>query len=1064
VPVRRNIFDNPAALNLTPRQTNKVLGPLLEFLERHQPQVGKVLLGDEAGAWTAKDMRRLESLLIKEIEDPGVVLDDLRVLRKAAAFWGLREGLKLELPRIPLLTPHPKAPFRGNLPRALARYAAWKAVLNSWLREAEKGRKFQKRRGPAWAIEPVVVSAILHGGLINMASVLALVRAIPDLEHRAILTEAGVHVELLLPWRGIPDMELRRWQPDALTATLLANIPANAAAVLLAPEEQKGAPVGAAEGDQVPDDRTLAGRLGSALQEALKRDPANKRTKLGGIYALLRAAQVVAHLELPGIVASYAARNLVSHSLPRSGLKRLSPGARMLGADGPRLHMVDRKTTISNVKLDGEDQAPEWFLALRSSIEGKDRDKVRMELGRLSKDTTAPPFLCRMADFGDSLLAVRTVSGKMLSPHAARDIVLPLARNLGRFAEDADPAALSTEALELLYGQAMESTGPLQEANAERGDLARALFEFHRYMMARYGKEPIEGQDNALARVPSEMAAVDANLLTLEEYRTTLRTIEEEWPVTDALERKQIARVLVILGFRCGLRRREALYMLVQDMLLDGPAELLVRPSEMRGLKSNNARRRLPLAVLLTPEELQEVSDWWNYRVVAQQAAPTDCLFGNTREGLGVVPQSIFEQINSILHRVTNNNTFHYHHLRHSFATWTLLRLILADWQEVPDFFPQLPDTTTWLKEGQAFRRELYGHALPTRKHGYLLAGLLGHGNPATSMENYVHLLDWVLAACLERSSAIRPDNALVAMASGRSRSTIQRWTPETKGRTLQTIARKLWIEGFPKYSTQPTRRSQANSASEIKAPAPDLQDRVDWAERAWDFLYTAETSGRPLEELARRFQLEDNQAEAMLERARALRAMKTGNGANRHKMEISVPDRRAPEHKKILACPRRPLQGPDKEVMKKYSMPLRQLADTNPALVQSALRLCAHHLWSREDLVLFHHPDKDPLQAKTYLEFLISLGLSRNDIWLVSYDQGDRSRWRARWKKELGPNQYHPFEKRNAPNKASEAARSWLGIAPQFHLCPAANKDKNPGSLGFYFLLLMGQIVYGRL
>lgn len=101
--------------------------------------MGKVLLGVEAGAWTAKDMRRLESLLIKEIEDPGVVLDDLRVLRKAAAFWGLREGLKLELPRIPLLTPHPKNPFRGNLPSALARCTAWKSILNFWLREANDG-------------------------------------------------------------------------------------------------------------------------------------------------------------------------------------------------------------------------------------------------------------------------------------------------------------------------------------------------------------------------------------------------------------------------------------------------------------------------------------------------------------------------------------------------------------------------------------------------------------------------------------------------------------------------------------------------------------------------------------------------------------------------------------------------------------------------------------------------------------------------------------------------------------------------------------------------------------
>jgi hypothetical protein len=71
-----------------------------------------------------------------------------------------------------------------------------------------------------------------------------------------------------------------------------------------------------------------------------------------------------------------------------------------------------------------------------------------------------------------------------------------------------------------------------------------------------------------------------------------------------------------------------------------------------------------------------------------------------------------------------------------------------------------------------------------------------------------------------------------------------------------------------------------------------------------------------------------------------------------------------------------------------------------------------------------------------------------------------------SRWQSQrcAGLTQYHHFEKRNAPNKASEAARSWLGIAPQFHLGPAANKDKNPGSLGFYFLLLMGYVVYGSL
>jgi hypothetical protein len=153
----------------------------------------------------------------------------------------LQQRQNLVLPRIPVLTLEPKNPFRAQLHLDLQRYTAWKDRLKSWLEESETEILSAARNdGSLSTIIPVLVSAILHGGLCNWASVVALARAIPNLDRRVVLTAERIHVDLSLSWRGIPGMENRRWQPDALTATLLARVPTSAVAELLAPTEATG--------------------------------------------------------------------------------------------------------------------------------------------------------------------------------------------------------------------------------------------------------------------------------------------------------------------------------------------------------------------------------------------------------------------------------------------------------------------------------------------------------------------------------------------------------------------------------------------------------------------------------------------------------------------------------------------------------------------------------------------------------------------------------------------------------------------------------------------------------
>lgn len=50
------------------------------------------------------------------------------------------------------------------------------------------------------------------------------------------------------------------------------------------------------------------------------------------------------------------------------------------------------------------------------------------------------------------------------------------------------------------------------------------------------------------------------------------------------------------------------------DALLGGPAELLIRPTPSRALKTPSATRNMPLHALLLEEELQELKAWVNQR------------------------------------------------------------------------------------------------------------------------------------------------------------------------------------------------------------------------------------------------------------------------------------------------------------------------------------------------------------------------------------------------------------------------------------------------------------------
>jgi integrase len=227
--------------------------------------------------------------------------------------------------------------------------------------------------------------------------------------------------------------------------------------------------------------------------------------------------------------------------------------------------------------------------------------------------------------------------------------------------------------------------------------------------------------------------------------------------VRDALERISRAysgkkakrlRVALILGFCAGLRIVEVAHLGVGSVMLDGGYTLAIRES-----KTRSGTRNIRLALLLHEDELKEVVDFFTAeeRLENRRGKKWDLeksLFSDigaehARKTIPLEIARIFKQL---------EHTVRFHHLRHSFANWFLVRA-LAVVRGVEIF----PEDSPFLKEKLFTERFLsyVGYLLlgyGRRKKGRLsfayimpaLAKIMGHYGPETTLTSYVHIVDWI--------------------------------------------------------------------------------------------------------------------------------------------------------------------------------------------------------------------------------------------------------------------------------------------------------------------------------
>lgn len=1052
------------------------------FLSKSKSPLPLSISRFESGTFLNEDVRVLEQNIIEHFSPLPCAAEYLKVLCKITDAINLKSSTLLPSPRVPNLAIRPKNPFRIGIPAALGHTRAWRDALKNGISSPvtphKKGKPDQgtekslsqeagqtaaakaKVKGEQIELGKLFASAVLHGGLADAQLLAALARAMKQHQQGILVINERLAVELSISWQGEQGSEHRYWFPDPLTATFIVRWPKNSPQSLLTGDTE-----------QPVSEQQIRKHIWQCIATFFRATDLKVNDRPKSLGSFVDNVSVDLQTRLPQVLANYANRSLVSHSPGKQVLARIH-GLPIQDEADPHIEDFNEPpeliTEFNNSSDNSGDLEPHWLRGLRASFATDNRAEIIRRIDALAlNDPPASPEEC-FTRFARRLVAAHSASHNMLAISTAKSYLVTVSKRLGGRLGDVDPRSLDTETLEILYGEILEDADPESGARKQRRRIARALREFHHYLHLECGIESIN--DREVLGIGKGLVPVDANLITIDEYERILlkipKSIKEHHRSIPAQEKlAKASKLIFMLAFKCGLRRMEVLKLKSADFCEHHPAELLIRPSEARRLKTKSSTRKMPLYALLSEQELAELKEW----KVARRAEITTTLpvqeheqflFGIPELEFDFIPQdTLFKIIHEAMREVTGDRLLRFHHLRHSFASWTFLRLMLSDLPNIPRLFPDLPATTNFLNMSKEFRNTLYGRADMTRRHVYAVASLLGHSGPDISLEHYIHFCDVLLALWLEKDT-VAPTRKPVIREAGQTRTTIYRQLSHGLFHVPFRLAKKRWPSQFRKSESKLGAKS-----SPTPQVTTSILDNPALFENVWELLYQHGMNGTPLNQLSASFGFTESMAESFVRNAAVIKEMKTSRGSKgyRHRMEEVIKDRRQKGGSSRLACPAAPRTASDKAIAKRLAPQILSVMKTKPDPCKKVFSYYLENAWQTRNEIIFKDPGQ-PEYAKQFIDFLNELGIKNSDTQFVSYDTSERSSALAEWKEKLGFSWRKKIIKVAPPRKTNISAKKWLGIKPVFSDGgePGQPSIASPvGSIAFRYVLVLGAIIF---
>jgi len=901
------------------------------------------------------------------------------------------------------------------------------------------------------ALGQILVSAMVHGGLIGQASLSALLARINEPKTPLECLGGRLFIGLSLTHGKQENAEFRRWFPDPLSSVLIMNAPSELVQI-------------AAEKVTLDHD-DLKELIWRCIKIFIQSSNAPEHCPKS-LSTLLDAVRLDLESQIPIYLAHYAALAFVSHSLKPSVYRRLhgfpvESGLDKADKETPERGLGGPGTGIAadSDEANPDGVEPRWLCALRVALRGSSRAVIIGEIKKLlgsgadgfSKGDVGELF----AGFALRLFTTSNDNHALMAVSTTKAYIFSVGTRLGGLIGHSI-SEFDSEIWTYLYEEALADS----ETPGVRRKLVRVLREFQRYLELERGAQPINNAE--VFGIGSGLVPVDANVVTDQEFEAIRARFAKDgvtelssFTTAQSDDRlSELAWLILTLAYRCGLRRMEVLKIELIDVLLHLLPELLVRPNEYRRLKTHSSTRKMPLYSLLTPEEMQRLKKWCLKRFEEEKDKPfSGFLFAIPSRNYKFVPQdAFFRRLHRVMREVTRDESLRFHHLRHSFASRIFILFAASSPRCQARVIATLPGYASAFECADQLRSAFFGTATTTRRLVWAVCCLLGHSGPDVSLEHYIHHIDIMLAEALA-TEAIAPLSAAVIGAARESSAQAYR---HRKDESLDTWAAHLFQKQF--CDKLP---SVAKPSSSVPVSAHSLAAKEDDAEislsRIWRLLFLVKTSGKSIKEISHHHGIDAHKLQAYSDYADWLFSLETSDksGIRRHRFFKWTPDRRHPESSQLIAVPIKPHEDRDRKIVAQLGAQFRKIFRDNTPLVKKVVEKYA--LGARENFsgMIFTKPE-DPSDAKAFLSFLKLLGLKTDQIKFIRYDKtSKRSKATSMWRKALAIHSSISIETAAPIGGKKDWPCPWIGIVPVFD----AKGEQKMGSAGFRFLMVMAAI-----
>jgi len=920
-----------------------------------------------------------------------------------------RIGTALPPTRLSDHQPPVESPFAPAKMELAERLSCWRDAFYLWLRNhhATATRPAQQAA--------IVLSAMIHGALFDNAKLKLL------LAHLETNTPSpsGLRLDALtfrLPYRGGGNNHTQRWIPDPVSAMLMYRLPDSGESLRF--------------GKLLNEIRRLLaqGNLGQALEPK-------------SVFEISQACATWWSMMGARVDVKISQRKVIAHAFADEIWNALSGQVGNALSSSPRINSeVDSNSTADEATEADEDLLAihPWLANVRDMLKKPTQSEVARDCDALL-DELSDDLAKTYVGWLSHMLKGKNSSRNPLKLSTIRERVLcTLPQLLNQFGVG-NPANRNGPQLEDLYVEILAEVAP-GEASRE---LAPGLRDFHDYLVrncsgGEFPEKKIENGQEVFG--DAALKPVDANVLTVEEYLETLAWIDRQSGRHWTRKRKDICKLVLILGFRCGLRRMEIFGARLDDIHCHVRLMALIRLNSFRRLKTDNSKREIPLFAFLNKKEQRFLKEWIAERVSDDKKA------GGSSKGSGFLfdefgklsleyeslvnkpekspamtwADTISRQIIEALKSATGRD-LHLHHLRHSFGTWIYLMLRNPDFPAISRMFVHLPKTALMLRRGRWLRRLIVSFdcaIFTAREYAFCVARLLGHSSPMVSFGHYIHSADIVLGAQVWKAAEDIPSAVLVA-ASGLTQSAAYKRLESSVASLVQGCQEKHRHSGSESASVAVQDKSVADQPAK-SMPTKDMHSLLPatWVRFGVIECVLAMSLDpkRDLQGIAADQKLAHADIVSMLDLATQWAPV----------VELEVDGGR------LTQLPELPRGDAQRAYLADIELKLAMLKQTNADLYLDGLELHLRH-YSRQKRDALFQGKKDVEALRRYLMFLKALGVDCKDFQWVIRRTKTANPCLPAWAKRMRHQWWPASMKYIAPpakNYVGEHSK-WAGILP---------------------------------